>query len=131
MTKITSNNQFNSNSKTLFSLDDYTPSVEAIKMWNKIVEQQLIKQLERLLGDLYPDGVSIKQLDDLLSLHKDFIEEALGMKNETSNNQVYQKPRAYNEYTKEELIASIDKAIEAYEKGNYYTLEEIEKEFNK
>ena len=49
----------------------------------------------------------------------------------TSNDQVYQKPRAYNEYTKDELIASIDKAIEAYEKGNYYTLEEIEKEFNK
>ncbi len=49
----------------------------------------------------------------------------------TSNNQVYQKPRTYNEYTKEELIALIDKAIEAYEKGYYYTLEEIEKEFNK
>ena len=41
------------------------------------------------------------------------------MTKSTSNNQVYQKPKAYNEYTKEELIASIDKAIEEYEKGNY------------
>ena len=53
------------------------------------------------------------------------------MTKSTSNNQVYQKPKAYNEYTKEELIASIDKAIEAYKNGDYYTLSEIEEEYNK
>lgn len=68
--------------KILGSLDEYTPSDNASDLWNKIVDQQLIRQLNRLLEDLYPDGVSLKQLDDLLSLHKDFIEEALGMRDE-------------------------------------------------
>ena len=69
----------NEDLKLLGSLDDYVPSDKAKDLWDKINSEGLVRELNKLLEELYPDGVSITQLDDLLALHGDFIEESLGM----------------------------------------------------
>lgn len=97
--------------KILGSLDEYTPSDNASDLWNKIVDQQLIRQLNRLLEDLYPDGVSIKQLDDLLSLHKDFIEEALGMRDEIG----FEEPTQEQEVQEIEPQENVEQEVENQE----------------
>lgn len=53
------------------------------------------------------------------------------MQNGIPFNPVIPKPKTYNEYTEKELLDSINHSLNDYKNGNYYTLSEVEEEYNK
>ena len=63
-------------------LSDYRPWSGAIDTFNTIEEYGKLEDLELLIDELYPDGISFTGLNDLLWFESDFIFEQLGIKEE-------------------------------------------------
>lgn len=57
----------------------YHPWNGAVDTWNTIEENGLLEELDNLLEDLYPDGLSETELNDLLWFDSDWIFEQLGI----------------------------------------------------
>ena len=64
-------------------LKDYTPWGDAVSFYNDLVEQGKIEELKRTLELLYPDGITLNQLNDLLSFEQDFIKSMLDLDDTT------------------------------------------------
>jgi hypothetical protein len=62
------------------TLDDYTPWSGAVDTWDKIQEKGLVDALESTLEDIYPDGLTMTELNDILWFEQDWLEGALGVK---------------------------------------------------
>ena len=57
----------------------YKPWSGAVDTWETIEDNGLLEDLDALLEDIYPDGLSETELNDLLWLDKDWIFEQLGI----------------------------------------------------
>ena len=57
----------------------YHPWSGAVDTWNTIEEKGLLEELDNLLEDIYPDGLSETELNDLLWFDSDWIFEQLGI----------------------------------------------------
>ena len=57
----------------------YHPWSGAVDTWNTIEDNGLLEELDNLLEDLYPDGLSETELNDLLWFDSDWIFEQLGI----------------------------------------------------
>ena len=57
----------------------YHPWSGAVDTWNTIEDNGLLEDLDALLEDLYPDGLSETELNDLLWFDSDWIFEQLGI----------------------------------------------------
>ena len=57
----------------------YKPWSGAVDTWETIEEEGLLDELDSLLEDIYPDGLSESELNDLLWFDKDWIFEQLGI----------------------------------------------------
>lgn len=60
-------------------INDYTPWGDAVAIYNEIVNADKLSSLDKLLNDIYQDGVSLKQLNDFLSNYPDFIRSMLDL----------------------------------------------------
>lgn len=60
-------------------LEDYKPSEDAANVWEKIVNADMEKELYSLIEELYPEGITYEQLDDILYYDPDFILGELGL----------------------------------------------------
>ena len=58
---------------------NYKPWSGAVDTWNTIEDNGLLEDLDALLEDLYPDGLSETELNDLLWFDSDWIFEQLGI----------------------------------------------------
>ena len=58
---------------------NYQPWSGAVDTWNTIEDNGLLEELDTLLEDLYPDGLSETELNDLLWFDSDWIFEQLGI----------------------------------------------------
>ncbi len=65
--------------KLLADINDYKPWLGAVDLWDEIVDADKVEELEFALEDLYPDGLTITELNDLLWFEQDFIREQIGL----------------------------------------------------
>ena len=63
-------------------LDDYSPWAGAVDIWNEICDAGLRDNLEAVLEDAYPEGMTMTQLNDLLWFEPETVREWLGMDND-------------------------------------------------
>lgn len=72
-------NKVNESLELMGDINDYTPWGEAVTIYNQIVTADKLSSLDKLLNDIYQDGVSLKQLNDFLSNYPDFIRSMLDL----------------------------------------------------
>lgn len=83
------------------SLTDFEPWSGAVSTYETLTYEQL-QQLDGILEDLYPDGATDTQINDLLWFDEDYVAELLGFRNwehlKRSNNGDYKpiKIKCYN-----------------------------------
>ena len=71
--------------KIISELGDYTPWSGAIDTWNKIEEAGVLDELEAVLEDMYPEGIGMTELNDLLWFEPETVFEWLGLEEEDSD----------------------------------------------
>jgi len=69
---------FNENT-TLVNFDAWSGAIETK---NDIINANKSEEFDQLIDDLYPEGLSETQLNDILWFESDWVYEALGMKTE-------------------------------------------------
>lgn len=65
--------------KILVDLSDYKPWSGAISMWDEIEAADKVDELEFMLEDIYPDGITMVELNDILWFEQDWVREQLGL----------------------------------------------------
>ena len=108
--------------KVIAELGDYKPWSGAISTWDKIEEAGKIDDLEFMLEDMYPDGIGMTELNDLLWFEPETVFEWLGISDEEeveeSLNEISAK-KAVALYKKQGFLdaeddkAAVDALIEA------------------
>lgn len=73
--------------KLYTEIGDYQPWSGAVETWDKIVELNKVDELERLLEDAYPEGLSITELNDLLWFEDKWVFEMLGISEEAEEDE--------------------------------------------
>lgn len=66
----------------LNSLDEFEPWSGAVEVWNKIVDAGQLDTLAFALEDIYPDGITTTQLNDLLRFDGDWCLSLVGLSEE-------------------------------------------------
>ena len=61
-------------------ISEFEPWAGAVDTWDKIVEANKLEELDFILEDFYPDGISRTALNDLLWFEGDWVLEQLGIK---------------------------------------------------
>lgn len=72
--------------KLISTIDEYKPWSGAVDFYNEIVDADKLGELEFILEDVYPDGLTITQLNDLLWFEQDWVREMLGMTENVSDD---------------------------------------------
>lgn len=68
--------------KIIAELGDYKPWSGAVNTWDKIEEVGKLDELESMLEDMYPDGIGMTELNDLLWFEPETVFEWLGLDEE-------------------------------------------------
>lgn len=68
--------------KLISGLDSYKPWSGAEATWNKIVDANMVDELDSLLEELYPEGLSDTELNDILWFESDWVLNSLGIATE-------------------------------------------------
>lgn len=84
--KIEESVVMNEEAKVISSLEDYTPWSGAVETWDRISDEGKIEELDNLLEDLYPDGIGLTELNDLLRYEQDWVYEELGISEEDAED---------------------------------------------
>jgi len=64
------------------SIDQFKPWSGAVDTFNRIKEAELLSELESQLEELYPEGMTDTELNDLLWFDEESVYEWLGMTTE-------------------------------------------------
>lgn len=70
-------------------IDGFKPWSGAISTWNEIEEANKVDELEYLLEEIYPEGITDTQLNDILWFESDWIYESLGITDEDEEEDEY------------------------------------------
>ena len=65
--------------KVVGNLEDYAPSDKAKPLYDEIVENGMLEDLDKLFSEIYQDGASISELNNLLANEKEFVRSMLGL----------------------------------------------------
>lgn len=68
------------------TIADFTPWSGAIETHNRIIEENKESEFDSLIEELYPDGLSETQLNDILWFEDEWIFESLGITEEEEEN---------------------------------------------
>lgn len=68
-------------------LNDYRPWSGAVDTYNTIEEHDKLEELEQLIDELYPGGISFTGLNDLLWFDSEFVFEQLGIQDEEEESE--------------------------------------------
>ena len=93
--------------KIICDLSDYTPWSGAESTWEEITKANKEEDLEFLLEDIYPDGLTMTELNDLLWFEADWVLEQLGLKEEEVEEDEFEE----EETTKETEMFDEDKEL--------------------
>lgn len=72
--------------KLLSDLGDYEPWSGAVETWDKIVQEDKVDQLDFELEMIYPDGLTVTELNDILWFEPEWVFELLGISNEDDDD---------------------------------------------
>lgn len=78
----------------------YKPWSGAVDTWETIEDNGLLEDLDALLEDIYPDGLSETELNDLLWFDKDWVFEQLGISDGEEFIDDYEEDEEYDESLK-------------------------------
>lgn len=73
--------------KLIADLSDYKPWSGAKETWKRIEEENKIEELDSLLDELYPEGLTMTELNDILWFESDWIYEMLDIKEESDEDE--------------------------------------------
>lgn len=85
--------------KCEMSLEKFQAWSGAVDTLNRIINEDKCDELEAILEDLYPDGMTDTELNDMLWFDSEQIYEWLGISDEESDEEEYQEPEVYFEDT--------------------------------
>ena len=74
-----SNGNLSESVKIVAGIDDYEPWSGAVDTWDKIVENGKVEELDLILEDIYPDGLSMTELNDILWHDSEWVLSELGI----------------------------------------------------
>ena len=72
--------------KIISDLSDYKPWSGAVDTWNKIQEANKIDELDAMLEEVYPDGLTMTELNDILWFDSDWVLSGLGITEEVEES---------------------------------------------
>jgi hypothetical protein len=58
--------ELNEEVKLISDLSDYTPWSGAVDTWNQIKDENKVNELDSMLEEIYPDGLTMTELNDIL-----------------------------------------------------------------
>lgn len=73
--------------KIICDLSDYSAWQGAVDTWQKIQDEDKVDDLERYLEELYPDGLTMTELNDILWFDGEQVLEDLGIKDEDEDEE--------------------------------------------
>lgn len=76
----------NEDLKLICELGDYRPWSGAVDFYNELRDAGLLDELEFILEDIYPDGMTMTELNDLLWFEEDWVREMLGISKNDSED---------------------------------------------
>lgn len=79
----------NEDLKVIAELGDYKPWSGAIRTYDMIKDAGKLDDLERFLEELYPEGIGMTELNDLLWFDDDYVLSSIGMKKELEESKMY------------------------------------------
>jgi len=79
VSKVSQPKKLDEDLKIISDISQYSPWAGAVDTWNKIEEENMIDELESMLEDLYPEGLTVTQLNDILWFDSEMILEQLGI----------------------------------------------------
>ena len=112
--KSTRNSDLKESIKLIYGLDDYEPWSGAVDTWDKIVEADAVDALDTYLDELYPEGMTATQLNDLLWFDGDGILSDLGISDEE-----YEDDNDYDDDEEYEEEEEVDESLNE-SRDNYY-----------
>lgn len=62
-----------------FSVKDFKPWSGAVEAWKRIMVENKVNELDNLLNELYPEGLTWSQLNDELWFNKEQLYSWLGI----------------------------------------------------
>lgn len=69
------------------SISDFTPWSGAVSTWDRIIEENKEDEFDSMIDELYPDGISETQLNDLLWFDSDWVFEMLGISDDEDDDE--------------------------------------------
>lgn len=105
--------QINEGLQVLGSLEDYSPSPSAKPLYDEIVANDMLEDLDKVLREIYQDGASIEELNNLLSSEKDFVKSMLGLDEMDVDQQV--EDETIEEIEREDTLPAREKEPEKVE----------------
>ena len=73
--------------KLISDIGDYEPWSGAVDTWDKIVQEGKVNDLDFMLEEIYPDGMTMTQLNDLLWFEDEWIFEMLGIDTDSDDDE--------------------------------------------
>lgn len=77
--KFGGNDKVEESLKIISDISEYKPWSGAVSHWDYIQDNNLVDSLEEILEEVYPDGITMTQLNDLLWFDWDSVKEWLGI----------------------------------------------------
>ena len=71
----------------IMDIGDYRPWSGAVDTWDKIVDNDAVEDLEMFLEELYPEGLTVTQLNDILWFEDEWVLESLGLSEEEDEDE--------------------------------------------
>jgi len=104
--------------QVLGSLEDYSPSPSAKPLYDLIVSEGMLDELDKVLREIYQDGASIEELNNLLSTEKDFVKSMLGLDDVETSDELEKdiEDETIEEIEKEDSLPASEKEPEPKDK---------------
>lgn len=91
--------KMNEDAKIIAELGDFKPWSGAVATWEKIKDADMLEDLDILIEEMYPDGIGMTELNDLLWFEDEWVLEQLGLI-ETEDEEEYDE--SFNENLQQE-----------------------------
>lgn len=79
--------KLNESVKIISDLSDYTPWSGAVATWDKIEKEGKVDELDFMLEDTYPEGLTMTELNDLLWFESDYVLDSLGINDDEEEDE--------------------------------------------